>query len=217
MTTALPSLIVVAVTVAACAWWYERTRPTTRTLALVATLAALAAIARVAFAPLPNVKPTTDIVLFAGMVLGGAPGFAVGAITALASNLVFGQGPWTVWQMLAWGLCGLLGAGLAAATRGRPVNRWTLAAVCGFAGLLFGTIMNLSSWLTFTGGGVDQLLVIVTTSAPFDLTHAAGNVVFALLFGPAMLGALRRARARTTGRFVDELPVATPPAADAVR
>ncbi len=208
MTTALPSLVVVIATVVVCAWWYERTRPSTRTLALVATLAALAAIARIAFAPLPNVKPTTDIVLFAGIVLGGAPGFAVGAITALASNLVFGQGPWTAWQVLAWGSCGLLGAGLATVTRGRPIGRWWLAAVCGFAGLLFGTIMNLSSWLTFTGGGVDQLLVIVTTSAPFDLTDAVGNVVFAVLFGPAMLGALRRARARTAGRFVDELPVA---------
>ena len=56
-----------------------------------------------AFAPLPNVKPTTDIVLLSGYVLGGAPGFAVGAMAALASNLVFGQGPWTPWQMSALG------------------------------------------------------------------------------------------------------------------
>ena len=72
-------------------------------LALVATLAALAALGRIAFAPIPNVKPTTDIVLLAGYVLGGAPGFAVGAVAALASNLFFGQGPWTPWQMAAWG------------------------------------------------------------------------------------------------------------------
>ena len=83
-------------------------------LALVATLAALAALGRIAFAPLPNVKPTTDIVLFAGFALGGAPGFAVGAVGALASNLFFGQGPWTPWQMAGWGLVGLAGAGLRA-------------------------------------------------------------------------------------------------------
>ena len=71
----------------------------------------------------PNVKPTTDIVLLAGYALGGAPGFAVGAVAALASNLFFGQGPWTPWQMAAWGLVRLsaarcsarLGAGAAAA------------------------------------------------------------------------------------------------------
>ena len=44
--------------------------------------------------------------LIAGYALGGAPGFAVGAVTAIASNIVFGQGPWTPWQMLAWGSSG---------------------------------------------------------------------------------------------------------------
>ena len=95
--------------------WYERTRPDARILALVATLAALAALGRVAFAALPNVKPTTDIVLIAGYALGGAPGFVVGAVTGLVSNFFFGQGPWTVWQMAAWGVTGLIGAGLARA------------------------------------------------------------------------------------------------------
>ncbi len=73
--------------------WYERSHPSSKVLALVATLAALAALGRVAFAPLPNVKPTTDIVLLAGFALGGAPGFVVGAVAAVASNVVFGQGP----------------------------------------------------------------------------------------------------------------------------
>ena len=62
-------------------------------LALVATLAALAALGRIAFAPIPNVKPTTDIVLLTGYALGGAPGFAVGAVAALASQPVLRAGP----------------------------------------------------------------------------------------------------------------------------
>ena len=110
--------------------WYERAHPTARVLALVATLAALAALGRIAFAPLPNVKPTTDIVLIAGYVLGGAPGFVVGAVAALASNLFFGQGPWTPWQMAGWGGVGLGGAGLARVA-GRELGRVPLAAACG--------------------------------------------------------------------------------------
>ncbi len=100
--------------------WYERTHPTTRVIALVATLAAMAALGRVAFAAPPNVKPTTDIVLIAGYTLGGAPGFMVGAVAALASNLFFGQGPWTPWQMVGWGGVGLFGAGARARRRPRP-------------------------------------------------------------------------------------------------
>ena len=99
---AASTLVLGAALVAGFAW-YEREHPSSRVLALVATLAALAALGRIAFAPLPNVKPMTDIVLISGYVLGGAPGFVVGAVAALASNLFFGQGPWTPWQMVGWG------------------------------------------------------------------------------------------------------------------
>ena len=71
--------------------------------------------------------PTTDIVLLSGYALGGAPGFAVGALAGLVSNFWLGQGPWTPWQMAGWGMTGLLGAGLAAAT-GRRIGRIGLAA-----------------------------------------------------------------------------------------
>ena len=131
--------------------WYERTHPTTRVLALVATLAAMAALGRVAFAALPNVKPTTDIVLIAGYVLGGAPGFMVGAVAALASNLFFGQGPWTPWQMVGWGGVGAASgrawraspAATSAGSRSRPPAR--------SPALAFGAVMNLSMWVTYSG------------------------------------------------------------------
>ena len=99
--------------------WYERSKPDARIIALVATLAAFAALGRIAFAAIPNVKPTTDIVLISGYALGGGPGFVVGALAGLTSNFFFGQGPWTPWQMAAWGATGLIGAGLATVTRGR--------------------------------------------------------------------------------------------------
>jgi energy-coupling factor transport system substrate-specific component len=176
--------------------WYERTHPTTRVLALVATLAAMAALGRVAFAALPNVKPTTDIVLLAGYTLGGAPGFMVGAVAALASNLFFGQGPWTPWQMVGWGGVGLFGAALSRLA-GRDLRRVPLAAACALASLGFGAVMNLSLWVTYSGDhSVNQLLAYFASSLPFDLAHATGSIVFCLAFGPALVRALRRYRTR---------------------
>src|SRR3954452_23234381 len=98
MSWSAAAFLLLAVALAAGFAAYERTKPPAKVLAVVAALAALAALGRVAFAPLPNVKPTTDVVLVAGAALGPAAGFAVGAIAALTSNLVFGQGPWTPWQ-----------------------------------------------------------------------------------------------------------------------
>ena len=57
--------------------WYERSRPPSQIVALVAALAAISVAGRVAFSPIPNVVPSTDIALIAGYALGGAPGFAV--------------------------------------------------------------------------------------------------------------------------------------------
>ena len=195
MSWPLASFALLALALAGGAAWYERTRPSARTVALVATLGALAALGRIAFAPLPNVKPTTDIVLVTGAALGGAPAFVVGAVSALASNLFFGQGYWTPWQMLAWGLVGLGGAALGRLTRRDP-GRLTLAVAGAVAGLGFGAIMNFSTWVSFSDHSLGAYLAMAGSALAFDIAHAVGNVLFALAFGPALLRAIRRFRER---------------------
>ena len=195
MTWPLASLLLVGAVLAVGFAWYERSRPPARVVALVAAMAALAALGRIAFAPLPNVKPTTDIVLISGAALGGAPGFAVGALAALASNVFFGQGPWTPFQMLAWGAVGV-GGGLLGRLAGARLGRLSLATAGAVAGFGFGAIMNLSTLLTYTDASSGSFAGITAAAFPFDVAHATGNVLFALAFGPAILRMLRRFRAR---------------------
>jgi energy-coupling factor transport system substrate-specific component len=187
-------LILVGVLVAGFAW-YERSRPASQVVALVAALAALAIAGRIAFAAFPNVKPTTDIVIFAGYALGPAPGFAVGALSGLVSNFWFGQGPWTPWQMAGWGLCGILGAALALWPR--RLDRFTLAAVCGLAAVGYGALQNFSLMATY-GGDLSwkHFWVLEGRAVPFEIAHAAGNVALALVAGPAMIRMLVRFRRR---------------------
>src|ERR1700726_3589495 len=145
MSWQLAAFTILAIGLAGGFAWYERTRPGPRVVALVATLAAFAALGRIAFAALPNVKPTTDIVLISGYALGAGPGFVVGALAGLTSNFFFGQGPWTPWQMAAWGATGLLGAILARSTA-KPIGRWPLAAVAFVAGFAFTAFQDLGDW-----------------------------------------------------------------------
>ena len=187
--------------------WYERTRPDARIVALVGTLAAFAALGRIAFVALPNVKPTTDIVLVSGYALGGGPGFAVGALAGLTSNFFFGQGPWTPWQMAAWGLTGVIGAGLAVAT-GRRIGRWTLALACTVVGFAFTVLQDVGDWVTYSDHSLAQLGVYVGKGIGFDCVHAAGCLVFALALGPAMIHSLTR--------FTTRLQVTWSPAATRV-
>ena len=166
-------LILAAVLVGGFAW-YERSRPPAQVVALVAALAALAIAGRIAFAAFPNVKPTTDIVIFAGYALGPAAGFAVGALSALVSNFWFGQGPWTPWQMAAWGLCGILGAALALGARN--VGRLTLAAVCGLAAVGYGAILNFSLMASYGGElSWQRFWILEGRAVPFEIAHAAAT------------------------------------------
>jgi energy-coupling factor transport system substrate-specific component len=194
-------MVLLAVALAAGFAWYEREDPPARVLAVVAALAALAVVGRLAFAAIPNVKPTTDIVLFAGYALGAVPGFAVGAVTAIVSNIFLSQGPWTVWQMAGWGGVGVGGALLARMLRGREPNRFVLAAVCGVAGLLFGAWMDVYQWTLAARQDLDTYLAVAGTSLPYNLAHAIGNVAFCLLIGPAFLRALARYRRRLEVRW----------------
>ena len=189
--------------------WYERRRPPAKVLALVAALAALAVIGRVAFAAVPNVKPSTDIVLFAGYALGAVPGFVVGAVFALVSNFFFGQGPWTVWQMAGWGGVGVGGALLAVALRGREdPGRLKLAVACGAAGLAFGAWMDVYQWTLAARQDLGTYAAVAGTSLPYNLAHAIGNVAFCLLIGPVFVRALARYRRRFEVRWRAAAPLA---------
>ncbi|MDX6636777.1 MAG: energy-coupling factor transport system substrate-specific component [Solirubrobacterales bacterium] len=185
--------------------WYERSRPSARMIALVAALAALAVAGRLVFAPIPNVQATTDIVLFTGFALGAAPGFAVGALGALVSNLWLGQGPWTPWEMAGWGLVGIAGAGLGALTA-RRLGRFGLAAAGAVAGLAYGALLDFSVMATAGGNlSLERYLAISARGVPFNVAHAVGNAVLALAAGPALVRMIVRYRERTEFRWRPEL------------
>jgi energy-coupling factor transport system substrate-specific component len=190
------SFALLAVVVVGGLVWYERSRPSSRVIALVAALAALAVAGRLVLAPIPNVVATTDIALITGFALGGAPGFAVGALAAPVSNLWLGQGPWTPWQMAGWGLCGLAGAALAASS-GRRMGRLGLALSCAAAGFAYGALLDLSTMVTYGGEqSLDRYLALSARGIPFNVAHATGNFVLALAAGPALVRMISRYRDR---------------------
>jgi energy-coupling factor transport system substrate-specific component len=193
----LGTAVVLVVAIGAGVAWFERSRPPARIVAMVAVLAAFAVIGRILFAPFPNVKPTTDIVIIAGFALGAEPGLLVGALAALVSNFYFAQGPWTPWQMFAWGMCGLFGALLGRLSH-REMGRIPLSLCCAAAGLGYGVILNFGSAVNFGGSDVlTSFYVYLVESIPFDLAHAIANFVFCMLAGPMLIRMLARIRRRS--------------------
>ncbi len=180
-------LVAVAVLVAGTAW-LEPGLGTSKTLALVATLAAAAAGGRVLFAAIPGVQPVTVVAVAAGAALGARAGFGVGALAALVSNFFLGQGPWTPWQMLAWGGCGVVGALAAPLVR----RRVPFALLCFALGFAFSGLMDVWEWYSFYPHTWAALTVQVGRGFWFDAAHAIGNVALALVAGPELRRLLER-------------------------
>ncbi len=167
-----------------------------REVAVVGALAAVGAAGRVFFAAVPGVQPATFLAVLAGYALGAESGFLVGALIALLSNIFLGHGPWTPWQMIAWGLAGASGGLLAALRRERRLLPAAAVLVTAW-GFLFGWIMNLWFWLSFVYPlNWASYLGTGATSFWFDLLHAAGNLLFTLALWRPMAQMLRRYRER---------------------
>jgi energy-coupling factor transport system substrate-specific component len=175
---------------------YERSRPSARMVAVVATLAAVGALGREAFVALPEVKPITAFTLVVGYVLGPLPGFTVGAIGMLVSNIMLGQGSYTPWQMAAWGMVGLAGAALGRLTN-RRLGRLPLACACGLAGLAATEVMNVYTWtIGATHTAAAFLLIAGGTAISFNLVDAGASFFFGLAFAPELARVLVRVRDR---------------------
>lgn len=148
-------------------------------LVLTAVMTVLSVTGRFVFAAVPGFKPVTAVVVLAGLYMGPESGFVCGAFSAFISNFYFGQGPWTPFQMLAWGLIGLL-AGLL--SRWLTRSRWALSAFGVFAGIFFSMVMDVWSvlWMDNTFN-LARYAAAVASALPFTVMYAVSNVVFLLL------------------------------------
>jgi energy-coupling factor transport system substrate-specific component len=173
---------------------FEKRKIEPRELVLLAVLAAIAAVGRIPFASIPSVQPTTFVIMLSGFVFGAESGLVIGTVAALASNMILGQGPWTPWQMLAWGLVGLT-AGLLRNT-GLMKSVWGKVLFGMAWGFLYGWITNIWGLLSLTQSGtsinIETVWLYFAGSALFDSMHSMSNVFFLLLFGNLWIKNLTR-------------------------
>ena len=171
---------------------FETRKPQARELVTIAVMCALAVVSRVAIL-IPNFKPTTAIIMIAGIALGPEAGFMTGAVTAFASNFFFSQGPWTPWQMLGYGVGGFL-AGILFCS-GKLKNNPVILALFGFFSifLIVGPLLDCSSIFTMTSRITSKYVIAVFSAGlPNNLIHASACAVTMFLFGRPLLTKLDR-------------------------
>lgn len=151
---------------------YEKKPVGSRRMVITAVMTALSIAGRF----IPFFKPVTAITVITAIHLGGEAGFLVGALSALLSNFYFGQGPWTPFQMLAWGMTGLIAGFLA-----NPIKRhkWLLLVYGVLAGIVYSLIMDIWTVLWYDGSFHTELyLTAVITALPHTIMYSVSNFIF---------------------------------------
>ena len=146
---------------------------------------------------LPQFKPVLALTIISGVALGGETGFLVGAVTMLASNVLFSQGPWTPFQMFAMGIIGFLAGVLFR----RGWLRRSRAALCVFGAIaavvIYGGIMNPVSALLYARTLEWKVIAAYyVTGFPVDCVHAAATVFFLWVLAEPMLEKLDRIKVK---------------------
>ncbi|MBR4726103.1 MAG: ECF transporter S component [Lachnospiraceae bacterium] len=165
---------------------FEKKTTGTRRMVLVAIMTAISVIGRF----IPFFKPITAITVITAMYLGSEAGFLVGSLSALISNFYFGQGPWTAFQMLAWGLIGWI-AGMIAK---KLIDNKILLYLYGvLSGIAFSLIMDVWTVLWYNAGfDIDLYLASITAAIPHTILYAVSNLIFLIVLADPFGAKLKR-------------------------
>lgn len=191
------SLLIILETIMPFCMVFESRKPEARELILVSVLCAIAVAGRAAFFMLPQFKPVVALVIIAGVCFGGETGFLVGAVTGFVSNFFLGQGPWTPWQMFAFGVIGFLSGILF--KKGFLRKTRASLSIFGFfvTFLIYGGIMNPASVIMWqTNINKEMIASAYIFGLPFDVIHSLSTAFFLWFISAPMIDKLERIKVK---------------------
>ncbi|MBR5571404.1 MAG: ECF transporter S component [Oscillospiraceae bacterium] len=194
----LISVVLILLSIVVFFFSYEKKKPQARELVTLAVMCAIAIASRAAFAMVPFFKPMSGIIMITGMAFGPGAGFLTGVVSAFVSNFIFGQGPWTPWQMFAYGVAGAL-AGFLCKKKVMHEEKKLRTAIFGYliVQVIVGPILDVCSIFTM-GQSVSSsyALAIFTSGFVPNLIHGIATALTLLLLAKPMMEKLNRMKVK---------------------
>ena len=190
----LISVVLIFVAIAVFFFSFERKKPKARELVTLSVMSAIAVASRAAFAIIPFFKPMSGIIMITGMAFGPGAGFLCGVVSSFVSNFIFGQGPWTPWQMIAYGIAGAL-AGWFYKVRWMHETRRILTAGIGYmiVQVVVGPILDTASIFTMGQTVAKEFVLSIFASGLIpNLIHGGATFLTLLLLTKPMMEKLLR-------------------------
>ena len=169
---------------------FERKSTGTRRLVIVSVMTALCFAGRF----IPVLKPVAALTIMTGLYLGAEAGFLTGAMAAVLSNFYFGQGPWTVFQILAWGMIGFFAGVFSEHLRKGRIPLFVYGFISGIA---YSFIMDIWTVLWYDQGFSLSLYKAALISAiPYTVSYVVSNLVFLAVLSRPLGEKLERLRVK---------------------
>lgn len=173
---------------------FERRKPQAREMVTLAVMCAIAVAARTAFIWAPNFKPIGGIVMITAMAFGPQAGFMTGALSMIVSDMIFGQGPWTPWQMFSYGMLGFM-TGLMAKRGWLSEKKPLVAAVAGFMFMILvvGPLLDTATVFTMAQMlNAESVLSIYLAGIPVNISQGIAVFLCVLILTKPIMNKLNR-------------------------
>lgn len=173
---------------------FERRKPQAREVVTLSVMSAIAVASRAAFIMVPHFKPMAGIIMITGISFGPEAGFLVGAISGFVSNFMFGQGPWTPWQMFAYGLAGFLAGLLGKSGLLKGEKRIPCAIVgAGIVLMIVGPLLDTSTLFTVSSEiNTASAASIYLSGLPVNVVHSVATFLTVMVLGKPITEKLNR-------------------------
>ena len=157
---------------------FESRKPQARELVTLAVMCAIAVASRAAFIWAPNFKPIGGIVMITAMAFGPQAGFMTGSLSLIVSDMIFGQGPWTPWQMFAYGMAGFIAGLLSRKGIITPEKRIFVTVFGGLVIMIItGPLLDTCTLFTMSSTiNISSALMVYSAGVPFNGVLAASTM-----------------------------------------
>lgn len=199
------SSVVIALALLPFIFSFGGRKPKAMELIVLAVLCVIGIAARAAFVAFPAFKPMTGIIIITGMAFGPQAGFLTGIMTLFLSNFIFGHGPWTPWQMFAFGFAGFI-SGLLADRGILPKTNRNIVAIYGYLliQLVVGPFLDLSSFVMTIGLPTNtSIWDMLKSGFSYNMVHGVAVALLILLLYDPIMEKLERIKVKY-GMLEDE-------------
>jgi len=158
---------------------FESHKPHARELVILSVMCALTVASRAAFVWAPGFKPMAGVIMITAMVFGPQAGFMTGSLSMIISNMIFGQGPWTPWQMFAYGMAGFI-TGFLARVKIMDEKKPIKCAIIGFIMmvLIIGPILDTSTVFSLASMiNAETIGAIYLSGLPINISQGIATAI----------------------------------------